>query len=426
MDIIARAHELLPEDIRKLLREISVLAGQAGVSIYLVGGIVRDLVMHRPNLDVDIVVDGDGTAFAKLLAKEMDGSVVIHNRFGTSVVILPGKRRLDIATARTETYAQAGALPLVSFGPIEADLGRRDFSINAMAVSLNGRELGELIDYFSGLEDIEHKRVRVLHQGSFIDDPTRIFRAVRFEQRFGFRMTAETEKLLKNAVKDGLLKTISGARIRNELMAIFDEENAADAVGRLEGFGVWGAMTPGVKADQETLRLFREIVAAEPVLEPGLRHFYKRRFTFIKALLTGSDQDTVTTFCLSLQLSRTRTKETIRAIDWAPGASLLLADKNIANSALWSELGDKTEETLVYLYAVSGGPARANIKRFMDRRTSKAIITGRDLVALGHKPSEKFAGVLADVFKAQLDGKFTTVDEGRALADKLLKAKGKN
>ncbi|MFA5867838.1 MAG: CCA tRNA nucleotidyltransferase [Actinomycetota bacterium] len=421
MEIIDRIRGMLPREILELLEESGSLAEEAGVRVYLVGGIVRDLLMDRPNLDIDLVIDGDGPAYAALLADRKNGNVVMHDRFGTSVVMLPGKRRVDVATARTETYETGGALPKVEFGPIEADLDRRDFSINAMAVSLNKGNFGELLDYFEGIEDIKKKRVRVLHHGSFIDDPTRIFRAVRFEQRFGFRMTKETEKLVKAGVEDDLLRTISGARIRNEIMAIFDEKDAAAAVERLEEFGVWNALAPGLHADTGTMKLFREIVKAENELKPGLTHVYKRSAAFLKALLSPADKDVAEAFGCLINLSQTRQKEILAAMAWAPEACRRLENADLSASAVWEELHGKTNETLVYVYAMYGAEVRRNVKRFMEIRKTKPLINGNDLVAMGYQPSALFAGVLKEVLKAQLDGKVSTREAEREMASSLLK-----
>ncbi len=421
MEIYDRIRGKLPREILELLEESGTLAEEAGGRVYLVGGIVRDLIMDRPNLDIDLVVDGDGPAYAALLAKRKNGNVVLHDRFGTSVVMLPGKRRVDVATARTETYETGGALPKVEFGPIEADLDRRDFSINAMAVSLNKGSFGELLDYFEGVEDIKKKRVRVLHHGSFIDDPTRIFRAVRFEQRFGFRMTSETEKLVNAGVEDDLLKTISGARIRNEIMAIFAEEDAAAAVQRLEGFGVWGALAPGLSAGPGTVKLFREVVLAENELKQGLTPTYKRSAAYLKALLSGTDQDVAESFGCLINLSRSRQKELTTVLAWAPEACRRLENPGLSASAVWEDLHGKTDETLVYIYAVCGAEARRNVKRFLEIRKTKPLINGNDLVTMGYQPSARFAGVLKEVLKAQLDGKVDTREAEREMAASLLK-----
>ena len=406
-----------------LLTRAGSLAKETDAAVYLVGGIVRDILLQRPNLDIDLVVEGDGPVFAAALAAALEGTVVIHDRFGTSVVILPGKRRVDVATARKETYRQGGALPDVIGALLRDDLGRRDFTINAMAVSLNPGDYGELIDYYDGREDMARKRVRVLHHASFVDDPTRVFRAVRFEKRFGFAMTKETENLLRNAVADDLLKTISGTRIRNEVMAVFGEEDTAAAVTRLQEFGVWKALNPGVTATATAINYLTAIPAAEESLGQGLKHSYKRRFACLAALLTDTDAAAARDFCRLLCLGRARTNETVAAIEEGPGLLERLSGKNEPAGSVWLLLKEEPEETLVYLYAAAGSNARTYIRRFSELRTVKPFINGRDLMARGHKPSAYFADALADTFRVQIDGGFATKEAALRFAEEgLVKA----
>src|ERR687885_762604 len=187
---------------------------------YLVGGTVRDLLLRAaPRFDFDLAVLGDGEAYARALADRLDGRMTVHDRFGTATVHYDGGAHVDVATARTETYATPAALPDVAPAPtIEQDLARRDFTINAMAISLPD---GELVDPFAGAQHLREQLVRVLHERSFVDDPTRIFRAARYETRLRFRMDPKTETLALLAVPD--VRRVSGARIREELFAIFDE-----------------------------------------------------------------------------------------------------------------------------------------------------------------------------------------------------------
>jgi tRNA nucleotidyltransferase (CCA-adding enzyme) len=257
MNISARIDMQIPPSTRSLLRALGALAASNGFSIYLVGGIVRDLFLSRPNLDIDIAVDGDGPAFAALVADKMNGSVVMHGRFGTSVVILPGKIRVDIAAARTETYSRPGALPEVAFASIKYDLKRRDFSINAMAVSLNPADFGELADFYNGLSDLESGLIRSLYPASFVDDPTRILRAARFEAAFGFSVDSPTEAGIREAVAGGYLGKVSGARLRKEIFLIAEGPGADIALRRLGDFGVWQAMTPGLKPDSAAYQIGR-------------------------------------------------------------------------------------------------------------------------------------------------------------------------
>ena len=187
----------LPAELVELVAAAGRLAGERGEELYLVGGAVRDLLLRRPNLDLDLVLEGNAPSLARRLARLGSDRVVTHPRFGTATVHR-GSFAIDIVTARSETYAAPGALPSVTPGSIQDDLFRRDFTINAMAISINRESFGRLIDFFGGERDLLHGRIKVLHEGSFIDDPTRIFRAVRFESRFAFAIDHLTEELIKN------------------------------------------------------------------------------------------------------------------------------------------------------------------------------------------------------------------------------------
>ncbi|MBM3252498.1 MAG: hypothetical protein FJZ11_06970, partial [Candidatus Omnitrophica bacterium] len=182
----------LPRARLNLLRQIGEFAQENNYLAFVVGGVVRDLYLSRKNLDLDIVIEGDGIDFARKLSKKFNAEITKHERFNTAVLILPNGMKIDIAMARKEVYEYPGALPKVSPGRIIDDLHRRDFSINAMAIDITPGGFGTLIDFFDGLKDLKDKKIKVLHDSSFIDDPTRILRAIRFEQRFKFNLDEQT------------------------------------------------------------------------------------------------------------------------------------------------------------------------------------------------------------------------------------------
>lgn len=224
----------LPADIYNVLRLIGKLAERSNAKAHIVGGFVRDLLLGRKNLDVDIVVEPDGIEFAKILAKELEARLVTHKRFGTATIFTKRCKRIDIATARTERYERPGALPSVKSSSIKNDLLRRDFTVNAVAASLNPGSFGALIDFYGGCRDIKKGLIRVLHDKSFIDDPTRIFRAVRFEQRFNFKIDKHTIKLIRNAVNLKMPERIEKYRIRNEMSLILKEREPMKTLSRLD------------------------------------------------------------------------------------------------------------------------------------------------------------------------------------------------
>src|SRR5256886_9998774 len=222
----------LPAKIFNRLQEIGRLADDIGMPAYLVGGLVRDLLLGRQNLDVDIAVEGDGMTFARRLADQHGAGLKIFEKFATALVVFPDGFKLDVATARSESYAHPTALPTVRPSSIKDDLYRRDFTINALAIRLNASHFGELVDFYGGLRDLEAKTIRALHARSFVDDPTRVFRAIRFEQRFGFRIEKHTLTLLKEAAASDLVRRLSGPRLRNEVMRLLSEQAPPRAIRR--------------------------------------------------------------------------------------------------------------------------------------------------------------------------------------------------
>lgn len=240
-DQVLTEQSSVPREILDLLRNIG---SKTRLSICVVGGFVRDLLLRRENLDLDIVVEGDAISFARELGESWRWEVQKHDRFGTATLIQPSGTRIDFASARSETYEHPGALPLVSPGTIQDDLRRRDFSINALAVRLNADGFGVLIDRFDGVKDLRLGRVRALHSESYLDDPTRIFRAVRYEVRYGFQIEAKDQERIREALHQGVLDLISGERIRNEINHILAEDAAPHMVQRLLGFDVFRAIHP--------------------------------------------------------------------------------------------------------------------------------------------------------------------------------------
>src|SRR4030043_497632 len=236
----------LPPQILALAKIAGKEASELEQELYLFGGVVRDLFLGRANFDFDLVVEGDAINLARRLAKDSQAKLTVHSRFGTAKITYPGFS-LDLATARNETYSQPGALPTVKPGSLKDDLIRRDFSINAMALHLNPQRFGELIDMYHGKDDLNNRLIRILHSKSFVDDATRILRAIRYEQRLGFKLETETEKLLRRDV--AMLNTISGDRIRHEMGLTLKEEEPEKVILRAEELGVLAKLHPLLRGD---------------------------------------------------------------------------------------------------------------------------------------------------------------------------------
>ncbi|MCX7967136.1 MAG: hypothetical protein N3B10_01470, partial [Armatimonadetes bacterium] len=313
-------HERLPKEVISLLREIGELSSQRGLTVYAVGGFVRDLLLGVPTLDIDVVVEGNGIAFSKELAQLWGTGLTIHERFLTATLhwaqhpetsfarpYAHTLARLDIATARKESYPQPAVLPEVEPATILDDLWRRDFSINAMAVCLSPDRFGELIDPTNGHEDLKRGIIRVLHEKSFVDDPTRIFRAVRYEQRFGFAIERETLKLICQARDESLLTKLSRDRIKHELWRIFREREPAKPIERLRQLGILAIVAPELKlTPRRIVWLKRTNRWLHWFSEKFPEKVLEREWALLMSLL--SDKSAIELFCQRYQLSE-REKE---------------------------------------------------------------------------------------------------------------------
>jgi tRNA nucleotidyltransferase (CCA-adding enzyme) len=360
---------------------------------YLVGGAVRDLLLYRPGFDVDLVVVGDAEAYANALAERLDGRVVTHGRFGTAVVHYGDGRHLDVAAARTETYPAPGALPEVAPAiSIEDDLGRRDFTINAMAVAVPEREL---VDPFAGRSHLADRLVRVLHEQSFVDDPTRIFRAVRYEGRLGFRMDPKTETLALMAVP-GVGK-LSGARVREELIAILSEERAPAMLGRLRQLGVDEALHPDLRfpddgALLERLRVLASRYAASPEWELGF-------------LAIGPPPG----YLDELKVPRSAATRIEAAAQEAPTLRERLRRADLSPAEIVEAVESTGPDTpLLALAQEELPPLHEYFRHLRDVHTE---LTGDDLAALGLGESPRVGEVLAELRRRKLNG---TVDSRAA------------
>lgn len=214
----------LPKKFFNIIKLVAKIADTKNLPVYIVGGPVRDIFLGMPNYDLDFVVEGDGIGFARALNKALKGDLKIHQAFKTATIFYK-KFRIDVVTSRRESYKRCASYPDVMPGTIKEDLFRRDFTINAMAVCVNKKNFGRLVDFYNGLSDLKKGVIRVMHNRSFVDDPTRIFRAVRFSARFGFKIEPRTKKIIKEAILGGLLGEVNRGRIRKEIELFLEEKN---------------------------------------------------------------------------------------------------------------------------------------------------------------------------------------------------------
>ena len=446
-DAIARMlAEAVPPARLALLRALTEEAGRVNLPIYVVGGFVRDLLLNRPSLDYDVVVEGDAIFFANQLAAHWGGRVVAHRRFGTAKWEINGVREkllaqldpdgqgastqlpesLDLITARTEFYEQPAALPTVETSSIKMDLHRRDFTINTLALRLDGDHFGQIYDYWGGLSDLQKGQIRVLHALSFVDDATRLLRAVRFEQRFGFEIEPRTLGLMTESLP--LLDKLTGARIRHEINLILAEPHAALMLQRLSGLGILTAIHPELPWDAD-LRASLELVQrteADPAwaLPAQLDNLNLIQVLRWQVWLGNLPQSAIHSIA-----SRLRFKSNLK--------KLLLATSRLIHAL--PELDQARPSQVVHLcadaphlaiYAAHLSTQDEEIKALLWNYASQwamvePVTTGNDLKALGLPPSPAFSEILTALRDAWLDGKIHTPEQERALAKELV-AKAKD
>ncbi|HEY5516898.1 MAG TPA: CBS domain-containing protein [Coriobacteriia bacterium] len=415
---------LLPAEVRDTVREIGAVAQEEGVRAFVVGGFVRDMLLRRRNLDVDIVVEGDGIAFAHRIAARLGGHVRAHARFGTAVVVLQRGLHVDVTTARTEYYTSPGALPTVERSSLRRDLLRRDFSINAMAAEIDPVEFGAISDPFGGLGDLRDGLVRVLHPLSFVEDPTRVARAARFEQRFGFAMDDATEDLARRAVGMGLLQEISGARLREELLAILEEDDPTLPLERLEALGALRALLPAGVAPRDALDDLRAVLESLARM-PCRSGRPPRRVTSLLVALAGRGAPaSVEHWAERLRLGRDAGNAAREAASRAP-VLLRSLDRAgpVRDSRLHAILDALTPEALVYVRATGSDRVRERVDRYAGTLSHVRIeVCGDDLIALGAEPSAVFSDILSRIRARRLDGavagRTAELDELRRLAQR--------
>ena len=420
--------EVLPVWVQEVLHEARAVAEARGEQAYLVGGVVRDLLLERPNEDVDLVVEGDGIAFARELAQRTEGKVHPHEPFLTAVVTLPSGHTVDVASARTEFYRTPAALPEVETSLIRQDLYRRDFTINALAVALSGDRFGTLVDFFGGRKDLQHKEIRVLHSLSFIDDPTRAIRAVRYARRLGFTIAADTRHLIATALREGVFDRLSGQRLRGELALLLAEPHPPASLAMLAELGLLEALVPGLAWDagveafmmevQGVVRWY-ELERLGPVPEPW--------FLYLGALalhggpeataqladrlaLAGASRRTFVALPGTVEKLEEAAKgglarsERVRAVEAADTAALLLAMAGLDREERW-RLADAAE-------------AAARVR---------PPVRGRDLLQAGVPPGPHVGRAIQQARDALVDGEIAPEEAlGFAVerASRLLEAEG--
>ncbi len=443
----------LDKDLEKILREIGWLADKRSTAAYVVGGFVRDLLLNKTqhininsstagdavrrewedphqadgptngsprqnplvrnvpdkslqkNLDVDIVVEEDALGFAEDFAQRKQVIMTRYPQFKTATVILKSGRRIDFATARKETYPHSGALPVVAFGSIKNDLFRRDFTINAMAIKINRKTFGELVDLYNGFQDLKEKKVRVLHEKSFIDDPTRILRAVRFEQRLDFKIEPKTLGLFRRALKKKVILHLKPPRYFEEFRKIFDEPKPSKSIKRLNNLKAFNFFwnIPSSKA----LLAVKQMEKIEVLFQKSINspESINRWLVYFMALAEKIPLSDLTRLLKSFH-SRTTDSAKVLTVAVLPSIHEFLNKKKRRPYEVYAELHPLSTEAIVFFAATTvSATTKKYIKDYFERYQSAALeINGHDLKLIGIESGKYTGEILKQVLYQKLDG----------------------
>ncbi|MEE8399404.1 MAG: CBS domain-containing protein [Desulfobacterales bacterium] len=409
--------ERLSKRLIGILKSIGTVANDLGRNAYVVGGFVRDLFLYRPNEDLDIVIEGDGIAFAKTFRKMVGARIHTYEKFGTAVIIFPDGFKIDVASARMEYYKFPAALPTVEMSSIKLDLYRRDFTINTLAIQLNPGKFGWAIDFFSAQNDIKAKSIRVLHNLSFVEDPTRVFRAIRFEQRFGFTIGKLTSGLIGNAVKMDFFKRLSGRRVFSELRQILQEESPIPALVRLDEYDLLGVVHPSIDLNPALIgRLngVRKVLSWHDLL--FLDESYMKWAVYFLALISHCNRKTSEEICERLELPPRLTRLFIRErFDGERCLFWLEHHLPVKNSILYNRLSEFKIELILFMMATT---KQEEVKRLISYYYThlKHVTTslkGKDLLEIGIPPSPVYREILQAICDARLDGQLNSESDER-------------
>ncbi len=398
-NLASKIEKQLPVELVTFIQRAGKTAGNQAQGLYLVGGVVRDLLLGQTNLDLDLVVEGNAIELAQYLAEINQGEITTHPRFNTAKLQW-NKWSVDLATARSETYAKPGALPTVKPGSINNDLSRRDFTINAMAIELNPGHYGELIDLHGGRDDLEHKLIRILHEKSFTDDATRIWRGLRYEQRLDFHLEPTTLKLLKRDIP--MLDTISGDRVRHEIELVLKEEFPEKVLRRAEELGVLPKLSSTLKGNGWMAEQFKQArqISSTNLPPVGL---------YLAILAYHLTDEEVKQFMAKLRLPKSLA-QTLRDTISLKAKLPSLANPKTTPSSIYHLLHGYSPQAITANSLACDSPvARQHIQLFLDKlRYVKPALTGNDLQKMGIAQGPRMKEILQRLHDVRLDGKVTT------------------
>ncbi len=404
----------LPQDLKALILLAKDVGSGLGIRLYLVGGFVRDLLLGVNNFDLDIVAEGDGIRFAEDFANRLQAKLVRHRRFGTATIIINGLK-VDIASSRLEYYPQPACLPSVRSGSLRDDLKRRDFSINAMSVSLNADDYGRLIDFFNGQSDLNNKLIRVLHDLSFVDDPTRILRAIRFEQRYDFRIEKNTLKNLKSALKLQMLQKVQPQRLRDELILLLKEDCALKSIRRLDSLGAINFISPKLVLTKDAYKLLAAVSVQIKWFKLNCPRHRKLDtwLIYFMAVIDRLNLKDLKPMLKDFAFTGGQEKRIMIYKKINKAFISVLERKDTSPSRIFRLLDPLSYEVMLLIKAKFRNKClNRHIAEFLSvHHLMRLHLTGHDLRALGLVPGPQYQRVFKFVFNAKLDGQVNTAEE---------------
>ncbi len=402
MNLSTKIEKSLPKTCAAILKRLTRKANSKNLSLYLVGGFVRDILLDYPNLDLDFTIEGDALLFAQEIAKQKKVSIRKYPEFGTATLTFPKKIRVDLAGARQEIYPADAGLPEVSPGKIRNDLFRRDFTVNSMAIRVSGDHFGELVDPSGGLKDLEAGVIRVHHDRSFADDPTRIFRAIRFRTRYGFIIDPQTLGLIKEAVAAGLIEKLSAARIKNDIVHLLEDRHPAEALVELGELGVLRRIHRKFSV-RSSVGLLKKIEYYPQ--SKGVR----RWFVLMLAILYNIKLVYALEIAKNLRFTRRET-ESLFQLQTLKNRMKKFPD---SPSGVYRFANQLSKELIFFVMQTNeDSTVRNALKKYLlEYRFTKLRVSGHDLEGLGIKEGPVYKEILDETLDAKLDRGFESKEQ---------------
>jgi tRNA nucleotidyltransferase (CCA-adding enzyme) len=425
-EVIRLIDKQLAPGVVQMLRDLGQAGEDLALAVYAVGGFVRDLLLGIENCDIDVTVEGDGILFATTFAAKFGCRVKSHVKFGTAVIVFPDGAKIDVASTRLEYYASPGALPTVERSSLKMDLYRRDFTINTLAIRLNSPDFGVLIDYFGAQRDLQERILRVLHNLSFVEDPTRVFRAIRFEQRLDFHIAKHTENLIKNAVKMNFLDKLGGKRLLAELVHILTENDPLRAVDRLASLGLLRFIHPDLQLTKQVRRNMEESVRIVSWFELlFLDRRYEKWAVYFLTLTGMLSIDEFMATCNRLAVNEHYREKLFESRRQA-GAILEIMQRKVAR-------GSTVQRSDIYFWlkalpvelhlSMMASTTSADVKKFISLyitqlQNVRSMLNGKDLQRLGVPAGPRIRELLDILLTARLNNEVQSREDEERLVRK--------